>query len=76
MSIYELRTELSGIESNLRELMDDKNISTRELAARSKIARSIIQKAMGPKIKTCKLETLAIIARCLGVCTKDLYSEK
>ena len=62
--------------SNVRELMDKKNITVRELAGQTGMSSRTIQRAVSDEtIHTCELGTLAKIGSALGVKTKRLYDE-
>ena len=62
--------------SNVRELMDKKNITVRELVGKTGMSSRTIQRAVSDEtIHKCELGTLAKIGSALGVKTKRLYDE-
>lgn len=62
--------------SNVRELMDKKNITVRELVGQTGMSSRTIQRAVSDEtIHKCELGTLAKIGSALGVKTKRLYDE-
>jgi len=63
------------ISSKVREVMDSQGVTVREVIERTGFAKETINRARGPMISRCTLETLAVIAGALGVKTKDLYDE-
>lgn len=75
MSIYDVRSETKGITSNVKQIMQDKGISIIALSNETKLSTKIIERARTDKIKLCKIETLAIIAKGLNVRLKDLFNE-
>ena len=75
MSIYDVRSETKGITSNVKQIMEEKGISIVTLSNETKLSTKIIERARTDKIKLCKLETLAIIAKGLSVKTKELFNE-
>jgi DNA-binding Xre family transcriptional regulator len=63
------------ITSNLRNLMEAKQMPVRELMEKTGLAKGTINRARGQMIGRCTLDTLATIAVALGVRAKDLYEE-
>lgn len=62
--------------SNIRDLMDKKELTVRELVKRTGMSSRTIQRAVNSgSIGSCELNTLAKIATALGVKTKRLYDE-
>ena len=75
MSIYDIRSETTGITSNVKRIIEEKKISIVALSNETKLSTKIIERARTSKIKLCKLETLAIIAKGLDVKIIDLFNE-
>ena len=63
------------ITSNIKRLMEEKNISIRTMVYDTGLSNMTILKARRNQINQCRLCTLEIIAKYLGCKTKDLYSE-
>lgn len=63
------------IRSNVRQLMEIKGITLRELMALTGLSNETILRARGQKISKCRLETLEALATALQCKTKDLYEE-
>lgn len=63
------------IASRVKETMEAQGVTMRELIARTGLSMQTVNRARGPMIARCTLETLASIAGALGVTTKDLYEE-
>lgn len=62
--------------SNIRDLMDKKNITMRQMTADTGLSSSTLAKARSDEsISECRLSTLARIGSALGVKTKKLYEE-
>lgn len=62
--------------SNVRELMNKKKITVRELVGQTGMSSRTIQRAVSDEtIHKCELGTLARIGSALGVKTKRLYDE-
>ena len=62
--------------SNIRELMNKKKITVRDMVQKTGMSSRTIQRAVGDKtIETCELGTLGRIGAALGVKTKRLYDE-
>ena len=62
--------------SNVRALMDKKNITVRDLVGQTGMSSRTIQRAVSDEtIHKCELGTLAKIGSALGVKTKRLYEE-
>jgi Helix-turn-helix. len=62
--------------SNIRELMDSKKLTVRDLASLTGMSSRTIQRAVSDEsIHKCELGTLAKIGSALGVKTKRLYDE-
>jgi DNA-binding Xre family transcriptional regulator len=63
-------------QSNLKNIMVNKNVTLRGLVNLAGISKQTIVTARQDKgISQCRLATLAQIASALGVFTKDLYDE-
>ena len=63
--------------SNVRELMNKKKKTIREVAAETNMSVSTVHRAtQDDTIGGCQLNTLAKIADALGVKTKRLYAKK
>ena len=75
MSIYDVRSETTGITSNVKRIMEERGMSIVSLSNETKLSTKIIERARTSKIKLCKLETLAIIAKGLSVKIIDLFDE-
>lgn len=62
--------------SNIRELMDKKSMTVRDLCEKTGMSSRTLQRAVkDDTIHSCELGTLARIASALGVKTKKLYEE-
>lgn len=62
--------------SNIRELMDKKNKTLRDISAETELSTRTIHRATQDEtIGACQLNTLAKIGEALGVKTKKLYDE-
>ena len=62
--------------SNIRELMDNKKMTVRDLVKLTGMSSRTIQRAISDgSIHKCELGTLATIGSALGVKTKRLYDE-
>lgn len=62
--------------SKIRELMDEKKMTVRDLAKLTGMSSRTIQRAVsGESIHKCELGTLAKIGSALGAKTKHLYEE-
>lgn len=62
--------------SNIKWLMDKKNITMRQMTAKTGLSSSTLAKARTDEnIGECRLSTLARIGSALGVKTKKLYEE-
>ncbi|WP_298995961.1 helix-turn-helix transcriptional regulator [uncultured Desulfovibrio sp.] len=62
--------------SNIRELMDNKKMTVRDLVKLTGMSSRTIQRAISDgSIHKCELGTLAKIGLALGVKTKRLYDE-
>jgi len=62
--------------SKVKETMEFRGITILGLAETTGLSSRTVRNARSPKIRQCRLETLATIAGALGVRTKDLYEEK
>jgi len=74
-----LRQKFAGhamIKSNVKQLMEEKEVTVRRLMELTGLADGTILRARGKLIAKCSLETLASIAAALGVGVKDLFSEE
>ena len=63
------------LKSKVRQVMGEKGVTVREVVEKTGLAKETVNRARGPLVARCTLETLAIIATALGVKTKDLYEE-
>ena len=63
------------ITSNIREVMEDKQITYDELERRTGLTHQTISRVRGEMIRECKLSTLEAIARALGVRIYDLFDD-
>ena len=63
------------ITSRVKETMEDQGVTMREFTARTGLSMQTVNRARGPMISRCTLETLAAIAGALGVEVKDLFEE-
>ena len=63
------------ITSNIRAIMEKKNISIRTMGYDTGLSNMTILKARRKQIRQCRLCTLEVIAVYLGCKTKDLYNE-
>ena len=63
------------ITSNLRKIMEEKDVKIRELATMSGLADKTILRARSEHITECRLYTLQVIAKALGCSVKDLFEE-
>lgn len=61
--------------SNVREIMEDYGITYVELEKRTGLSNQTIARARGELIRECKLSTLSLIAKALGVGIKDLFED-
>ena len=62
--------------SNIREIMDKKNRTIRDIASETELSVSTVHRAtQDDTIGGCQLNTLAKIGTALGVKTKRLYEE-
>ena len=61
--------------SNVREIMEDYGITYVELEKRTGLSNQTIARARGELIRECKLSTLNLIAKALGVGIKDLFED-
>ena len=64
------------IQSNVKKIMESKGITIRGMVEKTGLADVTILRARKPMIAKCRLETLEIIANCLGCKIKDLFDEK
>lgn len=63
------------LKSNLKEIMEKKNVTVRGLAEGTELSTRTIQKARDERIESCTLKTLVAIAGVLGVKVKRLFEE-
>lgn len=63
------------VKSNLKEIMEKKNVTVRGLAEGTELSTRTIQKARDERIESCTLKTLGAIAEILGVKIKRLFDE-
>lgn len=61
--------------SNVREIMEDYGVTYVELEKRTGLSNQTIARARGELIRECKLSTLNLIAKALGVGIKDLFED-
>lgn len=62
--------------SNIRDLMNKKDMTVRDMVEKTGMSSRTIQRAVKDgSIETCELGTLARIGAALGVKTKRLYEE-
>lgn len=64
------------IKSNLKKIMEQLDITYKQLEEKTGISSQTITRARGDMISECRLSTLETIAKALGVTTKDLYDEE
>jgi len=63
------------ISSRVRQVMEAKGLTVREVVERTGLAKETINRARGVMIGRCTLDTLTTIASALGVRAKDLFIE-
>jgi len=63
------------IESNVKELMEEKGVSIRKLVQVTGLSSGTVHRARGDLVEKCTLNTLERIANVLGVRVKDLFSQ-
>lgn len=63
------------IVSNIKQLMEKKSITLKQMAKETGLAEMTLIRARGNQILQCRLETLVVIAKYLDCKTRDLYSE-
>jgi len=63
------------LKSKVKPAMSDANVTMRALVAKTGLSMQTVNRARGPMIVRCTLETLATIAVALGVKIKDLFDE-
>lgn len=63
------------IRSNIKKIMENKEITLRELMAKTGLSNETVLRARGEKITKCRLETLQVIANALGCSLKALFDE-
>jgi DNA-binding Xre family transcriptional regulator len=63
------------IVSRVKEVMESKGITLARLVEDTGLAEMTVIRARDHRIGRCHLDTLAVMARYLGVKTRDLYSE-
>ena len=61
------------ITSNVKEIMKDKGVTYIELERRTGLSNHTITRARSDSIRECRLYTLEIIAKALGVHMYDLF---
>ena len=59
----------------LKEIMEEKGVTVRQLAEMAGVSIQTIMRARGPEIDTCTVAVLESIASALGVSVKDLFEE-
>ncbi|MEA4857738.1 MAG: helix-turn-helix transcriptional regulator [Solidesulfovibrio sp.] len=64
------------ITSRVRQAMEAKGLTVREVVERTGLAKETINRARGQMIGRCTLDTLATIAGALGCRVKDLFEEE
>lgn len=62
--------------SKVKLLMDEKRITVRALADLTGLSNETIMRARDARIGQCRLSTLEVIAKALGVKVTDLFEEK
>ena len=62
--------------SRVKETMEGQGVTMRELMSRTGLSMQTVNRARGPMIARCTLETLATIAAALGVKVKALFEEE
>ena len=63
------------MKSNLPALMNDQNLTIRELVKITGVSSATIQKARDERIEHCRMGSLKKIADALGVKVQDLFEE-
>lgn len=63
------------ITSRVKEEMEGQGVTMRELVNRTGLSMQTINRARGPLISSCTLDTLRFIAGALDVKVKDLFTE-
>lgn len=63
------------VTSKVKEVMDGKGVSIRDLAKATGLSTCTLHRARGDLIGRCTLDTLRFIATALGVKVKDLFEE-
>jgi len=63
------------ISSRVRQVMEAKGLTVREVVERTGLAKETINRARGVMIGRCTLDTLTTISSALGVRAKDLFIE-
>uniref|UniRef100_I2Q563 Putative transcriptional regulator n=1 Tax=Desulfovibrio sp. U5L TaxID=596152 RepID=I2Q563_9BACT len=63
------------ITSRVRQVMEAKGLTVREVVERTGLAKETLNRARGDLIGRCTLDTLATIAGALGCRVKDLFEE-
>jgi DNA-binding Xre family transcriptional regulator len=63
------------ITSNVKALMEEKGVTIRGMVEKTGLADVTILRARKEQIAQCRLETLVLIAQCLGCRVKDLFEE-
>ena len=61
--------------SNVKKMMEDKNITIRQMMSGTGLSDKTILRARCAQINQCRLYTLESIAEFLGCKVKDLFSE-
>ena len=64
------------IESNVKNIMENMDITYAELESVTGLSSQTITRARSRRIREMSLETLETIARALGVTVKDLFDER
>lgn len=67
--------ESSMVKSNVKEIMENKGITYIALEEKTRLSSQTITRARGDMIRECRLSTLELIAKALGVKIKDLFFE-
>uniref|UniRef100_I2PZD1 HTH cro/C1-type domain-containing protein n=1 Tax=Desulfovibrio sp. U5L TaxID=596152 RepID=I2PZD1_9BACT len=64
------------ITSRVRQVMEAKGLTVREVVERTGLAKETINRARGQMVGRCTLDTLVTVATALGVGVKDLFEEE
>ena len=67
--------EDSMLTSNVKKIMEDKQVTIRAMIEKTGLAGETIVRARKHQISQCRLNTLEVIAACLCCKIKDLFNE-